>query len=100
MFDRPNDGEKAEGVICGRESDVCVRESLVELCAVGESFVGEGRTLGGAFVVRVVEIMRVAVVVLLVGFVVSGHVRVRGGESGKCKLVADIESPLAGEREV
>ena len=43
LFDCLNDGDKAEGVVHVRESDVCVREGL-EGCADGESFVGEERT--------------------------------------------------------
>ena len=51
------------------ERDVGVRQALVGLCAVGDSFIGEGQKVGGTVVVGIVETMRVAVVVLVAGFI-------------------------------
>ena len=80
-----------------RKRDVCIQEILVDSCAVGDSFVeGEERNVGRSIVASVIEIVRMAVVVSIGGFVgvVRAHVRESG--LGVRKLAADIQCPLAG----
>ena len=73
-----------------------VREALVRACAGSDTFVGEGRTEGGAVVVGVVGIAHVAVVVSVGGF--DWSMRVCERESVVRRLTVEVKSPLGRRR--
>ena len=96
MSDCPNEGEKAVGFICVCERDVVIQEALKGVCAGDDSFVEEGWTTGGDFVVSVVGIVCIAIITPVSGFV--GGVRMRERELVLRWLDDDVRSPLGGGR--